>query len=46
MIAQGGKRAALTKQVQNTFHRSPNVFQKFGVTHEEVIISIRKNSLQ
>ena len=44
MIVEGGNRAALTKQIKNTFLRYQNVFQKFGITHEEIIIRIMKNS--
>ena len=32
MIVQDGNRATLTKQLKTTFHRYPNVFQKFGKT--------------
>ena len=46
MIAQGENKAALTKKQQNTFHCYPNVFQKFGIAHEEINISIMKNSYQ
>ena len=35
MIVQDGNRATLTKQLKTAFHRYPNVFQKFGKTHEE-----------
>ena len=44
MIASGGNRAALTKQLKKTFLRYQNVFQKFSITHEEIIIRIMKNS--
>ena len=44
MIAQGENKAALTKKQQNIFHCYPNVFQKFGIVHEEINISIIKNS--
>ena len=43
MIAQGGNRAALPKQLKKTFHRYPNVFQKSGITDEKENISIMKN---
>ena len=43
MIAQGGNRAALPKQLKKTFHRYPNVFQKSSVTDEKENISIMKN---
>ena len=42
MIVQD--RATLTKQLKKAFHRYPNVFQKFGKTHEEINISIMKNN--
>ena len=38
MIVQDGNRATLTKQLKRAFHRYPNVFQKFGKTHEEINI--------
>ena len=38
MIVQDGNRATLTKQLKMAFHRYPNVFQKFGKTHEEINI--------
>ena len=44
MIAQNGNRSALTQQLQKTFHCCPNVFQKFGITHEEININIMKSS--
>ena len=44
MIVQDGNRATLTKQLKTAFHRYPNVFQKFGKTHEEINISIMKNN--
>ena len=44
MIVQDGNRATLTKQLKAAFHRYPNVFQKFGKTHEEINISIMKNN--
>ena len=44
MIVQDGNRATLTKQLRTAFHRYPNVFQKFGKTHEEINISIMKNN--
>ena len=44
MIVQDGNRATLTKQLKKVFHRYPNVFQKFGKTHEEINISIMKNN--
>ena len=43
IIVQGGNRAALTKQRQKTFHHCPDVFQKFGITHDEINTSITKN---
>ena len=44
MIVQDGNRATLTKQLKSAFHRYPNVFQKFGKTHEGINISIMKNN--
>ena len=44
MIAQGENKAVLTKKQQNTFHCYPNVFQTFGIVHEEINISVMKNS--
>ena len=44
MIVQDGNRATLTKQLKTAFHRYPNIFQKFGKTHEEINISITKNN--
>ena len=44
MIVQDGNRATLTKQLKTAFHRYPNIFQKFGKTHEEINISIMKNN--
>ena len=44
MIAQGGNRATLTKQLKKAFHRCANVFQKSGIIDEKENISIRKNS--
>ena len=44
MIAQDGNRATLTKQLKKVFHHYPTVFQKFGKTHEEINISIMKNT--
>ena len=44
MIVQDGNRATLTKQLKTAFHRHPNVFQKFGKTHEEINISSMKNN--
>ena len=43
MIAQGGNRAALPKQLKKTFHCYPNVFQKSGMNDEKENISIMKN---
>ena len=43
MIAQGGNRAALPKQLKKTFHCYPNVFQKSGINDEKENISIMKN---
>ena len=43
MIAQGGNRAALPKQLKENFHRYPNGFQKSGITDEKINISIMKN---
>ena len=43
MIAQGGNRSALPKQLKKTFHRYPNVFQKSSITDEKENISIMKN---
>ena len=42
--AQGENRAALPKQLKQVFRRYPNVFQKSGITDEEINISIMKNS--
>ena len=42
MIAQGGNRAALPKQLKKTFHCCPNVFQKSGINDEKENISIMK----
>ena len=44
MIVQDENRATLIKQLKTAFHRYPNVFQKFGKTHEEINISIMKNN--
>ena len=44
MIAWSGNRAALTKQLKKAFLRCQNVFQKFGITHEEINIRIIRNS--
>ena len=44
IIVKDGNRATLTKQLKPAFHRYPNVFQKFGKTHEEINISIMKNN--
>ena len=44
IIALGGNRAALTKQLKKTFLCSQNVFQKIGVTQEEIHIKMMKNS--
>ena len=44
MIAQSDNRAAVIKQLQKTFHRYPNVIQKIGIIHEEINISLMKNS--
>ena len=44
MIAQGGNRATLTKQLKNVFHRYPTVFQNFGKTQLEIDTSIMKNT--
>ena len=44
MIVQNVNRATLTKRLKTTFHRYPNVFQKFGKTHEEINISIMKSN--
>ena len=43
MIAQGGNRAALPKQLKKNFHRYPNFFQKSGKTDEKININIMKN---
>ena len=40
MIASGGNRAALTKQLRKTFLHYQNIFQKFGITHKEINIRI------
>ena len=40
MIVQDGNRATQTKQLRKTFHRYPNVFQKFGKSHKEINITI------
>ena len=44
MIVRDGNRATLTKQLKTAFHHYPNVFQKFGKTHEKINISIMKNN--
>ena len=44
MIVQNVNRATLTKRLKTAFHRYPNVFQKFGKTHEEINISIMKSN--
>ena len=44
MIASGGNRAALTKQLRKTFLRYQSIFQKFGITHGKTIIRIMRNS--
>ena len=44
IIVKDGNRATLTKQLKTAFLRYPNVFQKFGKTHEEINISIMKNN--
>ena len=44
MIAQGKRKAELTKQLKKTFHCYPNVFQRFLKTYEEINISIMKNT--
>ena len=40
MIASGGNRVALTKQLKKNFLRYQNVFQRFGVSHEEINIRV------
>ena len=42
MIAQGGNRATLSKQLKKAFHRYANVFQKSGMIDEKENISIMK----
>ena len=42
MIAQGGNRALLPKQLKMTFHRYPSVFQKSGINDEKENISTMK----
>ena len=42
MIAQGGNRATLSKQLKKAFHRYANVFQKSGRIDEKENISIMK----
>ena len=42
MIAQGGNRATLSKQLKKAFHRYANVFQKSGIIDEKENISIMK----
>ena len=52
MIASGGNRAALTKQLRKTFLRYQSIFQKFGITHgmgkqlldneEQLVVEISK----
>ena len=42
MIAQGGNRATLPKQLKKAFHRYANVFQKSGIIDEKENISIMK----
>ena len=44
MIVQYGNRATLTKQLKTVFHRYQIFFKKYGKTHEEINISIMKNS--
>ena len=44
MILLSGNRATLSKQLKKDFHRYRTVYQKFGKTHEEVNISIMKNT--
>ena len=43
-IVSGRNRTPLTKQLKKNFHCYQNVFQKFGITHEEMKIRIMKNS--
>ena len=45
MIASGGDRAALTKQLKRNFLRYQNIFQNFGITHEEINIRINKDQI-
>ena len=44
MIAQGGNRALLTNQLKKAFHCYPNLFEKFGKTHDEINTRIMKNT--
>ena len=43
MIAEGGNRAALPKQLKRTFHCYPNAFQESGITDEKINFNIMKN---
>ena len=42
MMAYGGSRTELTKQLRKVFHHYTDIFQKFGKTYEEVNTSILK----
>lgn len=44
MMAQGGNRGRLTKQLQEDFHPYLTVFPKIGKIGGEIIISIMKNT--
>ena len=44
MIAQCGNTAKLTKQLMKALQLYPTVFQIFGKTHEEINISIKRNT--
>lgn len=41
MIAKGGHRTALTKQLRKTFHRYLSIFQKFNKTHDFLLKHIK-----
>ena len=44
MIAKGGNRATLSKQLKKEFHRYTNAFEKLDKAHEEINISTMKKS--
>ena len=43
MMAQGGNRETLPKELKKALHRYLTVFQKFGKTQEEINISKMKS---